>query len=390
MKRFFLATSLFVVTATGGVASAQSGAAAEGLQSLAPPAGAQAPAAAQAAPSAPGPGLNRNILGEPAAPNNIVEEGAPRGELGGLASGAPSISTEVQQLARPAQAGGPAVGVAPGAAAAAPGAAVVTQGSTQATVVEQQTMTTIQDRLVVARVMQHCMFRTLHDQIIAHGGFMPPVIGIAPAFPFPAPPFGDLEIDSVHMAADAIDAKGPLYRVSIRNNSPLVARHFRVSLVAVLGTLDRHSPVATVEMESIPAQGVAHIDVQMPVGVMNLGPEGKTAPFDTLVVAIDSFDELAETHELNNVATLTREAITVVEGVETTTVAPAAAAPAAVAAPAPGTPAAGPPVAAPPAVAPEPAPAPQQQAPQVGPEGNVNLDQLDLERAEGTSQLFSR
>jgi hypothetical protein len=219
---------------------------------------------------------------------------------------------------------------------------------------------------------------------------MPPVIGIAPAFPFPAPPFGDLEIDSVHMVADAIDAKGPLYRVSIRNNSPLVARHFRVSLVAVLGTLDRHSPVATVEMESIPAQAVAHIDVQMPVGVMNLGPEGKAAPFDTLVVAIDSFDELAETHELNNVATLTREAITVVEGVETTTVAPAAAAPAAVAAPAPGTPAAGPPVAAPPAAAPEPAPAPQQQAPQVGPEGNVNLDQLDLERAEGTSQLFSR
>jgi hypothetical protein len=385
MKRFFLATSLFVVTATSGVASAQQGSAAEGLQNLAPPAAAGAPAAA--APSAPGPGLNRNILGEPAAPNNIVEEGAPRGELGGLASGAPSISTEVQQLARPAQAGGAAV-VAQGGT----GAAVVTQGSTQATVVEQQTMTTIQDRLVVARVMQHCMFRTLHDQMIAHGGFMPPIIGIAPAFPFPAPPFGDLEIDSVHMVADSIDAKGPLYRVSIRNNSPLVARHFRVSLVAVLGTLDRHSPVATVEMESIPAQAVAHIDVQMPVGVMNLGPEGKAAPFDTLVVAIDSFDELAETHELNNVATLTREAITVIEGVETTTVAPAAAAvaPAAVAAPAPGAPAAAPPAEAPAIGAPAPAVAPQQQAPQASPEGNLNLDQLDLERAEGTSQLFSR
>lgn len=384
MKRFFLATSLIVVTATGGVASAQSGAAAEGLQSLAPPAVSQGPTAAQApAVAAPGPGLHRNILGEPAAPNNIVEEGAPRGELGGLASGAPSISTEVQQLARPAHAGG-------AAAVVAPGAAVVAQGATQATVVEQQTMTTIQDRLVVARVMQHCMFRTLHDQIIAHGGFMPPVVGIAPAFPFPAPPFGDLEIAGVHLAADAIDAKGPLYRVSIRNNSPLVARHFRVSLVAVLGALDRHSPVATVEMEAIPAQGVAHIDVQMPVGVMNLGPKGKTAPFDTLVVAIDSFDELAETNELNNVATLTREAIAIVEGVETAAVAPAAVAPAAVAAPAPGVPATAPPAAAPPAAAPAPAIAPEQQAPPAAPEGNVNLDQFDLERAEGTSQLFSR
>jgi hypothetical protein len=386
MKRFFLATSLFVVTATGGVASAQQGSAAEGLQNLAPPAPAGAPAQAPAvaAPAAPGLGLNRNILGDQAAPSNIVQEGAPRGELGGLASGAPSISTDVQQLAPPAQAGGAVV--AQGGAAGA----VVTQGSTQATVVEQQTMTTVQDRLVVARVMQHCMFRTLHDQMIAHGGFMPPIVGIAPAFPFHAPPFGDLEIVGVGMVADAIDAKGPLYRVSIRNNSPLVARHFRVSLVAVLGALDRHSPVATVEMDAIAAQGIAHLDVQMPVGVMNLGPEGKHAPFETLVVAIDSFDELAETNEMNNVVTLTREAITVVEGVETTTVAPVAA-PATVAAPGPaqGAPAAiAPPVGAPPAEAP--APAPQQQAPQAGPEGNLNLDQLDLERAEGTSQLFSR
>ncbi|MCP4509264.1 MAG: hypothetical protein GY826_23065 [Fuerstiella sp.] len=48
------------------------------------------------------------------------------------------------------------------------------------------------------------------------------------------------------------------------------------------------------------------VQVQLPVTCMLMGVPGQQVPFDTLIVAADSFDELLECDELNNVQVLTR------------------------------------------------------------------------------------
>jgi hypothetical protein len=168
----------------------------------------------------------------------------------------------------------------------------------------------------------------------------------------------------------------------------------RVSLIAVLGTFNIGAPAVTAEVKEIGANAIAALDIQMPLTVMALGPQGQTGPFETLIAAVDSFGELPESNELNNVATFTRGAIAVVE----TTVAAGAAqggpAPATAVAPvaAPSAPAAGgpaPPAAQAPQAAPQPpaaGPAPTQPAPT--PEENSALEGINLEKADGTSSLF--
>lgn len=346
-------------------------------------------------------------LGQPGPGANVVAPDQPRGSLGGLSSGAPSFSADLRTI------GGSQPGVAaeaaPEAIAPADGApvggapAAISSTTSQATVVETQEATFITDHRLIQRVVHRCMLGRLHEE-----GF-PPIFDIPPPLPFaPIPaPFGDLELLSVGMVSDAADQAGPIYRISFRNNSPLPAHHFEVSLIAVLGELNRSCPVATVHIDAIGANAVSHVDIQLPHGVMAMGPEGSLAPFQTLIAAIDSFDELAETTELNNVMTLSRVGIDVVETATTTTtaapaVAPAAAlAPAAVA-PAPGAAAPGgvaPGIAAPGGAAPigpvnggntpaQPEVAPAQPMP--APNGSEALDSLDLDQVEGTSDLFSR
>jgi hypothetical protein len=121
--------------------------------------------------------------------------------------------------------------------------------------------------------------------------------------------------------------------VTIRNLSETPSRHFEVSLIAVRGQLDHASPVITSHINEIAAGGEHVIDIQLPIGVMSLGAANALAPFESLVVAIDSFDQLIETNELNNVAILTRGEIALIETAAATTTttatvtAPAAAAP---------------------------------------------------------------
>jgi hypothetical protein len=196
------------------------------------------------------------------------------------------------------------------------------------------------------------------------------------------------------MVSDMADNHGPIYRVVLKNNSPLPVFGLRVSLIAVLGSLDRNSPAVTAELKEIAAGGVAQLDISMPVAVMTLGPQTQQVPFETLVAAIDSFNELNETSELNNVLTLTRTNITVIESVQTaatttTTVTaaagpaiggPAAAGPAAVegapavegAAGAPGAPAIAPMEAAAPM-----GPAAAAASPQDSALENLNLDNVE-------------
>ena len=154
------------------------------------------------------------------------------------------------------------------------------------------------------------------------------------------PAFGDLELVGVGMVSDMNGTAGPVYRVTLKNSSHLPVIGVRVSLIAVLGKIDHTSPVVTTVVKEIAPGGIATIDVAMPVAVMQLGPATAPVAFETLVASIDSFNELPETSEFNNVATLVRSNIAVIEQAQSTTTtttvaAGVAAAPAAVAAPAP-------------------------------------------------------
>ncbi len=219
----------------------------------------------------------------------------------------------------------------------------------------------------------------------------------------PAAPFGDLELLNVGMVSESTPAQGPVYRVTMANHSPVPAQFFRVSLVAVMGELNETAQVITVPVRFVGANATGTVDVQMPIGVMSMGNPG--APFERLIVVIDSFDELAETTKLNNVAVISRaEVVTVTVKTEAAAVKVEGAAAvkvegtAAAAAPAEeiGPPAGGGPAPAAPAEGAAPAAPTDAQAAPVGPpQANATApvqsgEQLDLDRVEGASQLLSR
>jgi hypothetical protein len=309
---------------------------------------------------------------------NVVQPEQSRGALGGLASGAPGVAQNVQQLGQAAQA--PVVGesktvvsggVAGGAVA---GGSTVVAGTTTVVATQQPLMSRAQRHWLVGRTLHHCMFFSdAQPHVIRRGDLLP--IGFGPG-PFFGPPAGDLELVSVGMVADGVAEKGPIYRISLRNNSTIAARHFRVSLIATLGEITRLSPVVTMNIEELGAGATGHLDVQLPLGVMTLGPQGQPGPFSTLIAAIDSFDELIETDELNNVATFTRGEIAVIEAAVEAPAA-AAAAPAAAVAP----------------VAAQAAPAPAAAAPAApapAPQGDGEINKLDLDTVNGASELLSK
>ena len=130
--------------------------------------------------------------------------------------------------------------------------------------------------------------------------------------------------------------------------------------VGVHCQIDVHSPSTTICIARMEPCEEKLIHVQLPVTCMAMGPVGQQAAFDTLIVALDSCDELLECDELNNVRILKRCDI-VVAVAET----PVAAQPAPVPAPAPA-----PGVATPPA--PE-APVEKESSP---------LDDLDLDNLQ--------
>ncbi|MEQ9410646.1 MAG: hypothetical protein RIK87_23115 [Fuerstiella sp.] len=120
---------------------------------------------------------------------------------------------------------------------------------------------------------------------------------------------GDLELLCVHLVSPGDPHQGPIFQVSMRNNSEIPIGNFRISLVAVLGQIHVHSPTATTCVPRMEVGEETQIQVQLPVDCLTLGRQGQTAEFDTLIVAIDSFDELLECDELNNVQILTRSEI---------------------------------------------------------------------------------
>lgn len=240
---------------------------------------------------------------------------------------------------------------------------------------------------VINLLVRHCVAKGSYDPCVRHYcpdpawhqvGWIPAPIS-APPVVVGAPGAGDLELVDVGMLSDATGEQGPLYQVTVRNNGSIDAEQFRVSLVAVLGEISEDSPSVTINVEGIAAGETATLQIQLPTAVMALGAEGADpAPFDTMVVAIDSFDELVESNELNNVATLKRADVQLIQ-VE-------------VASPAQEAPAEGAPVAEAPAAE---APAAPEEGPMTdeedaAPEDSISIDDLELGDAAEAAELFTR
>ncbi len=134
---------------------------------------------------------------------------------------------------------------------------------------------------------------------------------LAPGLLLSRPPssnqIGDLELVDVHLFTDGGPGCGPVIQVTVRNNSAVPVGNFQISIVGILGQIHAHCPTARGTVTQIPAGAVVPFQLQLPASAMALGFQGQpTAPFDTVVVAIDSFDELMEANELNNVRIIRR------------------------------------------------------------------------------------
>lgn len=134
---------------------------------------------------------------------------------------------------------------------------------------------------------------------------------LAPGLLLSRPPssnqIGDLELVDVHLFTDGGPGCGPVIQVTVRNNSAVPVGNFQISIVGILGQIHAHCPTARGTVTQIPAGSVAPFQLQLPASAMALGFQGQpTAPFDTVIVAIDSFDELMEANELNNVRIIRR------------------------------------------------------------------------------------
>lgn len=117
---------------------------------------------------------------------------------------------------------------------------------------------------------------------------------------------GDLELLGINLVADGDCHNGPIFQISMRNNSQVPIGNFRVSIVGVLGQICLHSPTADACIDRMEACEEKHIQIQLPLTCMSMGPVHQPVAFDTLVVALDSDDCLMECDELNNLHILKR------------------------------------------------------------------------------------
>lgn len=127
---------------------------------------------------------------------------------------------------------------------------------------------------------------------------------------FARPMLPELELTDVNLVSDGSASAGPTYRVAFRNNGPVASYPFKVSLVAVLGTIHDLSPIAAASIPTLAPNAVGNVEIQLPANVMTMGvPTQPLVPFDTLVASVDSFNQVPETNELNNLAVMKRVAI---------------------------------------------------------------------------------
>jgi hypothetical protein len=118
----------------------------------------------------------------------------------------------------------------------------------------------------------------------------------------PASEMGDLRIISVHQIADDNLACGPRIAVVIENQSNRCVESFSGTAVATLGRMHCDSPNTTVNVAKIKPCEAMQVELVLPIEALAMGNRGgQVIGFQRLVIAIDSFDELAETDEANNI-----------------------------------------------------------------------------------------
>lgn len=132
---------------------------------------------------------------------------------------------------------------------------------------------------------------------------------MVPGLSLPIQP-GDIELQGVQLISEGDGVTGPAYVLTLQNHSEIPVGDFRITLVAVQGRIHPSSPSVTALVKRMEVGAVAQFQVQFPASGMQMSNGmGQLAPFDTLVVAVDSFDQLMERDELNNVRILVRTAI---------------------------------------------------------------------------------
>lgn len=118
---------------------------------------------------------------------------------------------------------------------------------------------------------------------------------------------GDLELLDVNLVHDGSPTLGPVILVTMRNSSLVPVGNFQISIVGVLGQIHGQCPTVRGLVSQVAAGAVSQFHLQLPPAAMAIGLPGRlSAPFDTIVVAVDSFDELIEGNELNNLRIIRR------------------------------------------------------------------------------------
>ena len=166
----------------------------------------------------------------------------------------------------------------------------------------------------------HVIHLLMANQMRQQSGYAGSELLNAPPFFFPnSTTAGDIELLGVQLVADGNPQQGPVFQLSLRNNSTYSIEGIRISIVGVLGQIQVHSPTSTSTCPKIESNAVGVLQIQLPATSMSMSSGGQgVSSFETLVVAIDSFDELIETNELNNVQILKRAEIPPVTPVVTT------------------------------------------------------------------------
>lgn len=188
---------------------------------------------------------------------------------------------------------------------------------------------------------------------------------------------GDLQISGVQLVSDGDDCNGPIFEVCLHNCSQVPIGNFSVTVVGVLGQICAASPAADLYIPLMEAGQQMNVQIQLPFTCLAMGPQ--QLPFDTIIVAADSHDQLLECDELNNVL-ITRRCDLVAVATEV----PVAGQPAAPDAAAPVTPDAAP-VAPQTPVAPV---APNDAEQPASPLDDIDVDQLQLGTAQAAIQQF--
>ncbi|WP_153558439.1 hypothetical protein [Roseimaritima sediminicola] len=121
---------------------------------------------------------------------------------------------------------------------------------------------------------------------------------------------GDLELISITLVnAGGVDC-GPTVAVAVRNNSGRDVCDFRISLVAVLHRIHPLCPTTVHRVEKICAGQTAEFQIVLPAAALSMGRAGEQVLcWQKLVVAIDSYDQLLECNEANNLKVVNVSAI---------------------------------------------------------------------------------